>query len=273
MKDYDAKTEVNSQENDFQHEATVFILSIKSSYITSMPKLKALIFDIDGTVADTERDGHRVAFNQAFAEAGLNWHWSIETYGQLLKVTGGKERIRYFIDDFDPAFNKPADLSSFILKLHQTKTRHYVALLESGAIPLRPGVKRLIKEARAAGIKLAIATTTTPENVTALLTATLGKESISWFDVIAAGDVVANKKPAPDIYLYTLKHMELNAEDCIAFEDSENGLLSSIGAGLKTVITTNDYTRQQNFDGAALVLDRLDQQEASFFTSTALNAG
>ena len=109
MKDYDAKTEVNSQENDFQHEATVFILSIKSSYITSMPKLKALIFDIDGTVADTERDGHRVAFNQAFAEAGLNWHWSIETYGQLLKVTGGKERIRYFVDDFDPAFNKPAD--------------------------------------------------------------------------------------------------------------------------------------------------------------------
>jgi len=229
-----------------------------------MPSPKALIFDIDGTFSDTERDGHRVAFNQAFKATGLNWHWSVETYGKLLKVTGGKERIRYFIENFHPAFDSPADLDNFILNLHKTKTRHFTTLLKSAAIPLRPGIARLIKEARDAGIRLGIATTTTPENVTTLLTATLGKDSIDWIEMIAAGDVVPNKKPAPDIYLYALKHLGLIAADCIAFEDSENGLLSSTGAGLKTIVTVNDYTQQQDFDGAALVLDQLGEPEAGF---------
>ena len=229
-----------------------------------MQYLKALIFDIDGTLSDTERDGHRIAFNQAFKEAGLDWHWDINTYGKLLEVTGGKERIHHFINKFQPAFDPPDSLNEFILKLHKTKTRHFISLLKSGAIPLRPGVERVLKEARSEGLRLAIATTTTPENVTTLLTATLGKDSIDWFDVIAAGDVVPGKKPAPDIYLCALKHMDLNAEDCIAFEDSENGLLSSTGAGIKTIVTTNDYTRQQDFGGAALVLDQLGEPEVAF---------
>jgi HAD superfamily hydrolase (TIGR01509 family) len=229
-----------------------------------MTQLKALIFDVDGTLSDTERDGHRVAFNRAFDEVGLNWHWDVETYGKLLEVTGGKERIRHFINEFQPQFDPPADLNEFILKLHKIKTRHFVTLLKSGAIPLRPGVERLLKEARAKGLRLAIATTTTPENITTLLTATLGKDSIGWFDVIAAGDVVPGKKPAPDIYLHALKHMGLSAADCMAFEDSENGLLSSTAAGLKTIVTINGYTRQQNFNGAALVLDQLGEPEAAF---------
>jgi HAD superfamily hydrolase (TIGR01509 family) len=229
-----------------------------------MQYLKALIFDIDGTLSDTERDGHRIAFNQAFKEAGLDWHWDINTYGKLLEVTGGKERIHHFINKFQPAFDPPDSLNEFILKLHKTKTRHFISLLKSGAIPLRPGVERVLKEARSEGLRLAIATTTTPENVTTLLTATLGKDSIDWFDVIAAGDVVPGKKPAPDIYLCALKHMDLNADDCIAFEDSENGLLSSTGAGIKTIVTTNDYTRQQDFGGAALVLDQLGEPEVAF---------
>lgn len=229
-----------------------------------MQYLKALIFDIDGTLSDTERDGHRIAFNQAFKEAGLDWHWTINTYGKLLEVTGGKERIHHFINKFQPAFDPPDSLNEFILKLHKTKTRHFISLLKSGAIPLRPGVERVLKEARSEGLRLAIATTTTPENVTTLLTATLGKDSIDWFDVIAAGDVVPGKKPAPDIYLCALKHMDLNADDCIAFEDSENGLLSSTGAGIKTIVTTNDYTRQQDFGGAALVLDQLGEPEVAF---------
>ena len=226
--------------------------------------LKALIFDVDGTLSDTERDGHRVAFNQAFAEAGLDWRWDVETYGRLLQVTGGKERIRYFIEDFLLAFDAPGDLEEFIRDLHRAKTRHYVGLLQSGDIPLRPGVARLLREARSSGLRLAIATTTTPENITTLLMANLGVESIGWFDVIAAGDVVPAKKPAPDIYHYALDEMGLSATDCLAFEDSENGLLSSLGAGLKTIVTVNGYTRNDHFDGALIVLDQLGEPGAPF---------
>ena len=229
-----------------------------------MGKLKALIFDVDGTLADTERDGHRVAFNLAFKEAGLDWHWNVETYGLLLNVTGGKERIRYFIREFEAAFEAPADLDVFIRQLHRSKTRHYVALLKSGQIHLRPGVERLLTDARAAKLRLGIATTTTAENVTALLSATLGTESIEWFEAIAAGDVVAGKKPAADIYHHAMEQMNLTAADCLAFEDSKNGLLSSLQAGIKTVVTVNDYTRQHGFRGAAIVLDQLGEPGAAF---------
>lgn len=229
-----------------------------------MPQLKALIFDVDGTLSDTERDGHRIAFNRAFADASLDWCWDIETYGTLLKVTGGKERIRYFIVKFQPVFSVPVDLDGFIKDLHQSKTNHYVALLKSGAIPLRPGVERLLTEARSANLRLGIATTTTPENVTTLLNATLGAQSIDWFDVIAAGDVVPDKKPAPDIFQYALNAMDLSAGDCMAFEDSENGLLSSLHAGLRTIVTVNGYTRNDNFDGAVVVLDQLGEPDAAF---------
>lgn len=221
-------------------------------------QLQALIFDVDGTLADTERDGHRVAFNAAFAEAGLDWQWSVELYGQLLAVTGGKERIRHFIDTEHPPLPQEADLTDLIARLHKAKTRHYTALLAQGGIPLRTGVKRFLQEAKTAGIRLAIATTTTPENVTALLEHTL-PESLQWFEVIAAGDIVPAKKPAPDIYHYTLETMGLRPQDCLAFEDSHNGLQSAQQAGIPTVVTVNDYTQAQAFSGAALVLDHLGE--------------
>lgn len=220
-----------------------------------MSELKALLFDVDGTLADTERDGHRVAFNLAFAEAGLDWDWTPELYGDLLQVTGGKERIRLYIESFLQNFSAPEDLSGFIADLHKSKTGHYLELLQRGEIPLRSGVERLLQEARAAGLTLGIATTTTPDNVTWLLKSTLGEDSLGWFDVIAAGDIVPAKKPAADIFTYAMKELGLSADECIAFEDSENGIKSSQGAGLKTIVTVNDYTHDHDFTGAVLVLD------------------
>ena len=222
-----------------------------------MTKLQALIFDVDGTLADTERDGHRVAFNRAFAEAGLDWDWTVELYGELLAVTGGKERMKFYLDQYRSDFRRPDNLDEFVAGLHKAKTKHYTQLLSEGSIPLRPGVKRLLDEAREQGFRLAIATTTTPANVTALLESTLGHESLSWFDVIAAGDIVPAKKPAPDIYWYALEQMRLAPEDCIAFEDSRNGLISADKANLKTIVTINDYTKDQSFEGAVVVLDHL----------------
>lgn len=227
-------------------------------------KLEALLFDVDGTLADTERDGHRVAFNRAFADAGLDWDWTVDLYEKLLAVTGGKERIRYYLDEFNREFQRPADLDDFIAGLHQSKTQHYTDLLGQGAIPLRPGVERLLNEARDAGLRLAIATTTTPANVEALLVNTLGADSMKWFEVIAAGDIVPAKKPAPDIYHYALKEMQLTAAPCLAFEDSENGIKATMGADLTTIITVNDYTRHHDFDDAALVLDTLGEPGRPF---------
>ncbi len=229
-----------------------------------MAELKALLFDVDGTLADTEKDGHRVAFNLAFEEAGLDWHWDVDLYDRLLAVTGGKERIKYYLDQFNTDFEKPENFDAFVKGLHAAKTRFYTQLLGEGKIPLRPGVERLLNEARSQGYRLAIATTTTPENVTALLENTLGPESIEWFEVIAAGDLVPAKKPAPDIYIWAMEKMGLTPAECIAFEDSENGIKASKGAGLATIITINDYTRGHDFSDAELVLDHMGEPDLPF---------
>ena len=228
-----------------------------------MKELKALLFDVDGTLADTERDGHRVAFNHAFDEVGLDWNWSVEVYGDLLSVTGGKERIRYYIEKYRPAVPPQDDLDDFIAGLHQRKTHFYTDALKRGAIPLRPGVLRLLQEAREAGLALGIATTTTPENVNALLEAGIGPEAVDWFGVIAAGDVVPAKKPAPDIYTYAMEKLGLTPEVCVAFEDSGHGVRSAADAGIGTVVVTvNGYTREQDFSDAALVVDSFGEPDA-----------
>ena len=219
-------------------------------------QLQCLIFDVDGTLANTERDGHRVAFNLAFEEVGLDWHWSVDFYGKLLVVSGGKERLKYFLRQYLPEFKPDGELNDFVAHLHKLKTKHYLELLRSGAIALRPGAKRIIEEARAAGVILAIATTTSFPNVVALLEKYL---DLDWFAIIAAGDIVPAKKPAPDIYHYVVKRLDLTPGNCLVIEDSDNGLESAIAAGLTTVVTVNNYTQQQDFSQAALVVSDLGE--------------
>jgi len=222
-----------------------------------MNALQAIIFDVDGTLAETERDGHRPAFNQAFTEHGLNWRWDEELYGRLLDITGGKERIRHFAGIAAPEIAARPDFDDLVKKLHTAKTAHYVRLVEQGRLALRPGIASLIGEARRAGIRLAIATTTSPENVDALLRASLAPDSPGWFEVIGAGDVVPVKKPAPDIYHWVLEKLALPAHACLAIEDSANGLRSALAAGIPTVVTVGEYTAGQDFTGAHQVHDSL----------------
>lgn len=229
-----------------------------------MAELQALLFDVDGTLSDTERDGHRIAFNMAFEEAGLDWNWTESLYGELLAVTGGKERIRFYLEKFNTSFQKPDDYDQFVKDLHAAKTKFYTQLMGEGKIPLRTGVERLINEARDVGMRMAVVTTTTPENVTALLTNTLGPDSESWFEVIAAGDIVPAKKPAPDIYNWALEQMNLKPEQAIAFEDSYNGILSSVGANLRTIVTINEYTKNDDFSQAELVLNHMGEPDQPF---------
>jgi beta-phosphoglucomutase-like phosphatase (HAD superfamily) len=219
--------------------------------------LTALLFDVDGTLADTERDGHRVAFNHAFAEMGFDWRWDEALYDELLAVAGGKERLAHYLQRFHPQL----DAAALVPRLHALKTEAFNQLLRDGRIPLRPGVKRLLLEARAQGVTLAIATTTTPENVTTLLRQGLGPDALDWFAVIGAGDVVPRKKPAPDIYHWVLERLAVDPAHCLAVEDSALGLQAARAAGLDTIVTVNASTRGQNFTHALAVLTSLGEPE------------
>jgi len=224
-------------------------------------RLRALLFDVDGTLAETERDGHRPAFNRAFTEFSLDWHWDVALYGQLLKVTGGKERIKYYMQHY---LNDESVDDDAVARLHKAKTLHYVEQVANGDVPLRPGVERLLHEAMEKGLRLAIATTTSMANVTALLKTHFGRNSLDWFEFIGAGDVVEGKKPAPDIYLLTLERMGLEPQECLAFEDSHNGLLAAKHAHLPTVISPSYYTTGEDFSLADLVIDHLGEPDRPF---------
>ncbi len=220
--------------------------------------LEALLFDVDGTLADTE-EVHRQAYNAAFNKAGLDWEWSPEQYLELLTVCGGKERIRHYMQQ--QGVELPADVDTFIADLHASKTDLYVAMMGEGRATLRPGVKRLIREARAAGLRLAIVTTTTPANVSALFKHNFGVHEDDWFEVVAAGGIVPNKKPAPDIYNFVLEKMGLSPAECLALEDSANGMNAALAAGITSLVTVNQYTDMHDFSGAAAVLDHLGEPD------------
>ena len=214
--------------------------------------LKALIFDVDGTLAETE-EAHRQAFNATFAAHGLDWHWTQEDYAHLLKVTGGKERMAAHRAAVG---HGPDDAT--IARMHKEKTAAYADILARGGLEARPGVLELIEEARAAGLRLAIATTTSPGNVEALAHCLWGKRAAEVFHTIAAGDMVKAKKPAPDVYLLALEQLDLPPDQALAFEDTWNGLRSAKAAGLKVVVAPSVYSADEDHSDADLLLSDLD---------------
>jgi len=226
-------------------------------------KLKALIFDVDGTLANTEHDGHLRAFNETFKIFGLDWYWDSELYSELLSVSGGKERLVHYIRHYNPKLKNNLTVND-IADIHNKKTEIFVNHVSNGKISLRIGVERLIEEAIENDLRLGIATTTTLKNVEALIASTLGGSALDKFEVIGAGDVVKRKKPAVDIYRYVLNKMSLTGDECIAFEDSKIGFTSANSAGLRTVVTLNEYTKTKNFEGALVVLDHLGEENQPF---------
>jgi HAD superfamily hydrolase (TIGR01509 family) len=231
-----------------------------------MAALKALLFDLDGTLADTERLGHRPAYNRAFRKLGLNFRWGPKLYRKLLKQPGGQERLLHYLKRYDPELGQhqaaaEADPRAWTQSVHDLKSRYFRRLVRRGRVPLRPGVARLMQEARAAGLRIAIVTSASKATLKPILRHSLGAALMQGIDVLVCGEDVQHKKPAPDLYLLALARLDLAATECIAIEDSAMGLAAAAAAGVPTMITTNDNTVHEEFDRALLVLDTLGEPD------------
>lgn len=218
--------------------------------------LRALIFDVDGTLADTE-ETHRLAWNEAFEKHHLGWNWSKSRYAHLLTTAGGKERLRAHIDSLALPPAERQNLIERIPDIHQAEIESYTRMIEAGMVPLRDGVARLIEEAAQTGVRLAIASATNHRNLEALVRINMGEDALRGFDVIGTGEQVPRKKPAPDIYQWVLQRLDEPAESCVAMEDSFNGLSAARAAGLFTVVTPSYWTREEDFSAAQIVLPSL----------------
>lgn len=224
-----------------------------------MTEIKALIFDQDGVIIDTERDGHRIAFNKTFKEFGYDFEWDVEMYHELLQIAGGKERMRNYLhtEGFGVEV-KPEKEDDLIKILHKRKTAILVELLESGALPLRPGVKRLMLEGMAAGLTIGICTTANERAAHAVAYKILGDIK---FDFIFAGDVVSKKKPDPEVYNLALDKTGFSPEECVVVEDSRNGVLAAKAAGMNVIATTNGYTEREDLSSADIIVTCLGDPE------------
>jgi HAD superfamily hydrolase (TIGR01509 family) len=227
-----------------------------------MQQLKAIFFDMDGTIIDTEKDGHRVAFNEAFARLGIKAEWDVAKYHQLLQIAGGKERMKFFFQGEGKKYlPEGKSIDDFVQQLHLLKTEIFVTLIESSKLPLRPGIKRLMQEANEKGILIGICTTSNEKAVKAIVNSLLAGIKI---DLILAGDIVAKKKPDSEIYLLALQKSGLAGDEVLVVEDSENGLIAGKEAGIKVLVTVNEYTKNENLSRAdAVVTSFGDEMESA----------
>lgn len=233
----------------------------------------ALLFDCDGVIAETERDAHRITFNQAFAAKGVKAEWGVEEYGELLKIGGGKERMTHYFDKVGwPSQVGPSEgeRKSFVQDLHLLKTAKFQGLVESGAVPLRPGVSRLVDDAFASGIKVAVCSTSSVDAVTTIVRTLLGEERLAKMKIFA-GDMVSRKKPAPDVYLLGASTLGVEPARCWVVEDSEIGLKAAKAAGMRCVVTKSIYTAQEDFANADVCIDNLDRGRDGAITAVYLN--
>jgi HAD superfamily hydrolase (TIGR01509 family) len=237
-----------------------------------MTKLQALLFDVDGTIADTE-ELHRQSFNQAFLRAGLKWSWDSAYYAELLAVSGGQDRIAFHIDRLDEAPEEKERLRRLIPLIHQTKTREFGVRLDECSLQPRPGIVRLVEEATAANLKIGFASTSAWVNVSAMLSATFGPATKLQVGAIANADMGARKKPHPDVYEMLMRMLRVPAEACVAFEDSANGVDAARAAGVLVVATPSLWTAGQDFSRADLVLPNLGDPAHKLDASAAARLG
>jgi len=217
-----------------------------------MGKIKAVFFDQDGVIIDTEKDGHRVSFNMTFKEFGFTDEWSVDYYHELLQIAGGKERMKHHLET--KGFSKPVqagEVEELIKAMHKRKTALFVELIETGKLPLRPGIHRFMKEAMAAGLKVGVCTTSNEQAAKAITEKILSDIK---FDIVLAGDVVKNKKPDPEIYNLALTKTDLKPDEVIVVEDSKNGVIAAKAAHTNVVVTTNSYTEKENVNSGDIIV-------------------
>lgn len=229
--------------------------------------LRAVLFDVDGTLADTEALGHRPAYNRAFRKLGLEMRWGPKLYRKLLKQPGGRERLKHYVEHYQPDLGAQqvevaADLDSWVSKVHELKSKYFKKRMRNGSVPLRPGIARLMREARANGLKLAIVTNASLKTLKPVLRYCMGPELAAEIDVIASGEEVQRKKPAPDLYRLALQRLGVDASECVTLEDSQMGLAAATAAHVAAVVTVNSDTLEQDFSDAALVMSSLGEPGA-----------